>query len=136
LAASVILTIRNAAALWRFRANRYPLRWKKQGAGMSRWRAPFTILAILMAGQTCAAEDFLGGAKLYADVARYAAFGTHRFGSPGDRATTDWIAGELQAAGFDVAFQPVVLGRQYVVDRATAEADGTTVEATPFWWPP
>jgi hypothetical protein len=69
-------------------------------------------------------------------VARYASFGSHRFGSPGDRATADWIAGELRAAGFAVEFQPVVLGRQYFVDRATAEVEGATVEATPFWWPP
>jgi len=103
---------------------------------MSGWRVLIGMVATLMLGQAGAAEDFLGGAKLYADVARYAAFGSHRFGSPGDRATTDWIAAELQAAGFGVEFQPVVLGRQYVVDRATAEVDGTTVEATPFWWPP
>ena len=87
-------------------------------------------------GQSAAAEDFLAGAKLYSDVARYASFGAHRFGSPGDRATTDWIAGELKAAGFDVDFQPIVLGRQYVVERATARVDGATLDATPFWWPP
>jgi hypothetical protein len=87
-------------------------------------------------GQPGTAKDFLAGDNLYSDVARYASFGSHRFGSPGDRATADWIAGELQAAGLRVEFQPVILGRQYVVDRATAEADGTTVEATPFWWPP
>jgi hypothetical protein len=82
------------------------------------------------------AKDFLAGADLYRDVARYASFGSHRFGSPGDRATADWIAGELQAAGFGVEFQPVTLGRQYFVDRATVEVNGTRVEATPFWWPP
>lgn len=103
---------------------------------MSAWRVLFGMVATMTLGQASAAEDFLGGAKLYADVARYASFGAHRFGSPGDRATTDWIAAELQAAGFSVEFQPVVLGRQYYVDRATAEADGTVVEATPFWWPP
>jgi len=103
---------------------------------MSAWRVLFGMVATMTLGQASAAEDFLGGAKLYADVARYASFGAHRFGSPGDRATTDLIAAELQAAGFSVEFQPVVLGRQYFVDRATAEADGTTVEATPFWWPP
>src|SRR6476646_4519930 len=103
---------------------------------MSAWRVLIGTMVILMTGQVSAAEDFLTGPRLYADVARYASFGSHRFGSSGDRATTDWIAGELQAAGFKVEFQPVVLGRQYFVDRATAEADGTTVEATPFWWPP
>ena len=103
---------------------------------MSGWRILFGIVVTMMLGPASAAEDFLAGSKLYADVARYASFGSHRFGSPGDRATTDWIAGELQAAGFAVDFQPVVLARQYFVDRATAEVDGTTVEATPFWWPP
>jgi hypothetical protein len=103
---------------------------------MSGWRNLFVVVVTLMAGSAGAAEDFLAGSKLYADVVHYASFGSHRFGSAGDRATADWIASELQAAGFDVAFQPVVLGRQYFVDRATAEVDGTTFEATPFWWPP
>jgi len=93
------------------------------------------MMAGLMVGQA-AAEDVLSGASLYADVARYASFGLHRFGSPGDRATADWIAAELKTAGFEVRSQPVVLGRQYVVEQASAEVAGTSVEATPFWWPP
>jgi hypothetical protein len=80
--------------------------------------------------------DYLEGARLYADVARYAALGQHRFGSPGDKATTDWIAGEMQAAGFRIEFQPVTLGRQYVVERARALVGDAEIEATPFWWPP
>ncbi|GLH81589.1 hypothetical protein SSBR45G_64980 [Bradyrhizobium sp. SSBR45G] len=92
-------------------------------------------LAALMAGPA-AAKDVVSGASLYADVARYASFGLHRFGSPGDRATADWIAGELSNAGFAIKFQPVVLGRQYVVERASGEALGATIETTPFWWPP
>jgi hypothetical protein len=103
---------------------------------MGRARLCLALAAVLMSAPPAAAEDFLAGARLYADVARYASFGTHRFGSEGDKATADWIAGELKAAGFRVEFQPVVLGRQYVVERATAEAGGATVEATPFWWPP
>jgi hypothetical protein len=104
---------------------------------MAAWRVLIGMVAVLMmTGQVSAAEDFLAGPRLYADVARYASFGSHRFGSPGDRATTDWIAGELQAAGFRVEFQPVVLGRQYFVESATAVVEGTSVDATPFWWPP
>ncbi|MEO8320913.1 MAG: hypothetical protein ABJA75_10240 [Bradyrhizobium sp.] len=103
---------------------------------MSAWRVLIGIMVILMTGQLSAAEDFLAGPRLYADVAHYASFGSHRFGSPGDRATTDWIAGELQAAGFRVEFQPVVLGRQYVVESATAGVADNRVDATPFWWPP
>lgn len=102
-----------------------------------QWRLLVGMVVTMALGPTGArAEDFLAGPRLYADVARYASFGSHRFGSPGDRATADWIAGDLQAAGFAVEFQPVVLGRQYVVDRATAEVEGATVDATPFWWPP
>jgi hypothetical protein len=99
------------------------------------WRAGLVLAVALMPG-AAAAEDFLAGNRLYDDVARYASFGLHRFGSAGDRATADWIAGELKAAGFEVSTPPVVLGRQYFVDRATVEAGGATVEATPFWWPP
>lgn len=94
------------------------------------------MMAAMMLGHVAAAEGFLAGARLHNDVARYASFGLHRFGSPGDRATTDWVAGELATAGFRVEFQPVVLGRQYVVEHATVQAAGATVEATPFWWPP
>jgi hypothetical protein len=103
---------------------------------MPGWRVLIGMVMALAFEQAASAEDFLAGANLYNDVARYASFRSHRFGSPGDRATADWIAGELQAAGFDVEFQPVVLGRQYFVDRATAQTGGATVEATPFWWPP
>jgi hypothetical protein len=99
-------------------------------------RLLIAMTAAFMLGQSASAEDALGGARLYADVARYASFGLHRFGSPGDRATTDWVAGELKAAGFEVSFQPVVLGRQYVVEHAIAEVGGAMFEATPFWWPP
>jgi hypothetical protein len=98
---------------------------------------PILIAAtVILMVEQAAAKDVLSGASLYEDIARYASFGLHRFGSPGDRATVDWIAGEMKQAGFDVSFQPVVLGRQYVVEQASAVAAGTTVEATPFWWPP
>ena len=103
---------------------------------MPGWRVLIGTMVMLMLEQPATAKDFLAGANLYNDVARYASFGSHRFGSPGDQATADWIAAELRAAGFGVEFQPVVLGRQYFVDRATAQVEDTTVEATPFWWPP
>jgi hypothetical protein len=73
--------------------------------------APAVVVVVALMSGPVAAEDFLAGTKLYDDVARYASFGTHRFGSAGDRATADWIAGELKQAGFKVDFQPVVLGR-------------------------
>jgi len=65
---------------------------------MPGWRVLIRMVMALAFERAAAAEDFLAGANLYNDVARYASFGSHRFGSPGDRATADWIAGELQAA--------------------------------------
>jgi hypothetical protein len=104
---------------------------------MIGWRAIIaTTVMTLGLGQPGMADDYLSGASLYKDVARFAWFGTHRFGSEGDRATADWIAGELRAAGFSVEFQPVTLGRQYHVESASVAVSDTTLEATPFWWPP
>src|SRR5258708_33739544 len=103
---------------------------------MPNWRVLIGVVVTSVLGQPATAKDFLAGANLYNDVARYASFGSHRFGSPGDRATADWIAGELQAAGLRVDFQPVSLRRQFFVDRATAVVDGTTVGAAPVWVPP
>ena len=79
---------------------------------MPGWRVLIGMMVTSVLGQPATAQDFLSGATLYDDVARYASFSSHRFGSPGDRATTDWVAGELQAAGLSVDFQPVILGRQ------------------------
>ncbi|MDE2364364.1 MAG: hypothetical protein KGM42_16935 [Hyphomicrobiales bacterium] len=82
------------------------------------------------------AQDALSGARLYADVARYASFGQHRFGSVGDRETTDWIAAELKAAGFATRFQDFALPRQYEVASAALKVGDKKLDALPFWWPP
>jgi hypothetical protein len=102
---------------------------------MIGWRVLLAMLLTLAMVLPGMADDVLSGAALYRDVARYASFGTHRFGSDGDRATADWIAAELRAAGFAVEFQTVTLGRQYHVERAGVAVNGTVTEATPFWWP-
>jgi hypothetical protein len=83
-----------------------------------------------------AEDDPLAGARLYADVERYASFGIHRYGTDGDRATTDWMAGEMRKAGLAVAFQNFSLGKQYFVDKASVAIGNETVDALPFWWIP
>src|SRR5260370_40253728 len=40
-------------ALWRFRANQYPLRAKSQGGVMSGWRVLFTVVVSLIPGRRC-----------------------------------------------------------------------------------
>ena len=49
-----------------------------------------------------AAADPFDGATLMKDVEAYVGFGTHRTGSPGDRATSDWFAEHFRAHGYKV----------------------------------
>src|SRR5437868_12869856 len=93
----------------------------------------FTMAALSQTSPARAQDDPLAGAKLYADVQRYAAFGIHRFGTDADRGTTDWIADELAKAGFAVAFQEFSLGKQYFLGRATITIGSDSIEAMPFW---
>jgi hypothetical protein len=46
--------------------------------------------------------DFFDGATLMKDVEAYVGFGTHRTGSPGDLATSDWFAEHFRAHGYQV----------------------------------
>jgi len=48
------------------------------------------------------AADPFDGAALMKDVEDYVGFGTHRTGSPGDRATSDWFAKHFRAHGYAV----------------------------------
>jgi hypothetical protein len=81
-----------------------------------------------------AAADPLAGAALYADVETYAGLGVHRTGTPGDAATTEWLARGLTAAGYTVERQ----GFDYPVfelTRADLTLGGRTVEGFPYWTP-
>ena len=81
-----------------------------------------------------AAADPLAGAALYADVKAYAALGEHRTGTPGDAATTEWMARALIAAGYAVERQ----GFDYPVFdlmRADMTLGSRTVEGFPYWTP-
>ena len=48
------------------------------------------------------AADPFSGASLMTDVEAYVNFGTHRTGSPGDLATSDWFARHWRALGYDI----------------------------------
>jgi hypothetical protein len=50
--------------------------------------------------------DPLSGAALYKDVGTYDALGEHRTATPGDVATSHWLARELKRAGLAVSLQP------------------------------
>src|SRR5262245_57530792 len=46
--------------------------------------------------------DPFSAQKLMADVEAYVGFGTHRTGSPGDVATSDWFAGRWKSLGYEI----------------------------------
>ena len=52
--------------------------------------------------KTPAAASPFQGASLMKDVEAYVGFGTHRTGSPGDRATSDWFANHFRGLGYAV----------------------------------
>ncbi len=85
---------------------------------------------------TLPAPDPLTGAALYADVVRYAGFGVHRYGSPGERAAMDWIAAELERAGLAVADQALSMPRQFVLEHASVSVGARRLEAFAHWWMP
>jgi hypothetical protein len=53
-----------------------------------------------------AAPDPLSGDALFALVRQYDRLGEHRTATPGDEATSEWMAAKLRAAGFQVSLQP------------------------------
>ncbi|MEY4783241.1 MAG: hypothetical protein RIR41_1176, partial [Pseudomonadota bacterium] len=50
------------------------------------------VLTACTPSATTPGADPFDGATLMKDVEGYVNFGTHRTGSPGDRATSDWFA--------------------------------------------
>ena len=62
---------------------------------------------VARAGGDASGVDPFSGAKLMSDVETYVGFGTHRTGSPGDVATTDWFAGRWRELGYDVSHTDV-----------------------------
>ena len=57
----------------------------------------FVMIGLLIA--SLSAADPMSGDALYQDVVRYDQIGHHRTGTPGDKATSKWVAEELEGAG-------------------------------------
>ncbi len=76
----------------------------------------------------------MSGDALYQDVVRYDRLGIHRTGTPGDQATSAWVAEELRAAGYEVRLDTYPL-RQYMLEEASLNVDGKQIDCFPFWYP-
>ena len=81
-----------------------------------------------------APRDPLSGEALYASVKSYVALGEHRTGTPGDIATTGWLAKMLESYGYQVERQafdyPV-----FDLARCDLAVGGRTLESFPYWTP-
>ena len=91
-------------------------------------------MAVLTGVPAAIADNTMSGEALYRDVAKYDGFGVHRTGTPGDRATSKWVAKELEDAGFEVRLDAWQL-RQYDLDEASLTVGGERIDCFPFWYP-
>ncbi len=89
---------------------------------------------IAIAGSARAEERPLSGSALYRDVVRYADFAEHQTGSPGDVATSRWLAEELEKVGYRTQLQDWQF-RRFVPKSHWLNVAGRRIEAYPFWFP-
>jgi hypothetical protein len=85
-------------------------------------------------GHAAITANGLDGESLFADVARYAAYGPKRTASLPDLAVAEWLASEAKAAGADVTLRPFAV-RQFMLERALLLVGGRSLETLPFWYP-
>jgi hypothetical protein len=76
----------------------------------------------------------VNGAGLLADVETYVRFGEHRTATPADFATSEWLRGRLETAGFKAEFQPWNLD-QFFLERCDITIEGRKLDAFPLWIP-
>ncbi|MCX5996182.1 MAG: hypothetical protein NTV42_00910 [Chloroflexi bacterium] len=65
---------------------------------------------------------------------KYTAFENHRTASPGDIATSEWLASELNKAGFKAEVRSWKL-KQFFLSGCDLKVDGASVESFPGWYP-
>lgn len=74
------------------------------------------------------------GADAYRHVGTYGTHpGLHRTGTPGGRATADWIASELTGYGLDVTYEPFTF-RRYAPAQVSLAVGGFRPETFPFYY--
>ena len=78
-------------------------------------------------------DPLLQGATLYRDVERYVAFGVHRSGTPGDRATAAWLADELERAGYGLDWLDFELETPVVGDCRLVLSQSEALDVFPKW---
>jgi hypothetical protein len=76
----------------------------------------------------------LSGSKLYEDVITYYNLGEHRTATDVDLRTSQWLAGELRAAGLQATFQTFGL-RQFFLRQSRLSVGNKPIRCFPLWYP-
>ena len=101
---------------------------------MGKFRSSMGVMAALVSSFAAYAADPMKGEALFEDVARYDGFGVHRSGTPGDLATSAWVAEELEAAGYEVKLDAWNL-RQFFPEEVSLTVGGEAIDCFPAWYP-
>jgi hypothetical protein len=97
--------------------------------------AALPALGLAACASTETAADPFAPERLEADLHRYAAFGIHRSGWPGDASAVDWLGGRLSQLGYEVHFDAQTQ-QSFSGVEAHAEVGGETIEVEAQWPPP
>ncbi len=79
-------------------------------------------------------HHFMTGDLLYNDVKAYSALGEHRTASEVDRATSHWLARQVEGYGLTAKLAPFRV-RQFQLASARLTADGLSIPCFPLWPP-
>lgn len=93
------------------------------------------LAGVWPAARAAAAADPLAGAVLYADVVHYAGMGGHRTGTAVDMATSEWMRGILDRAGFATELVEIPAKRLFELEECTVTVDGVVYPGDPEWFP-
>jgi hypothetical protein len=77
-------------------------------------------------------QNPLSGARLYRDVETYFQLGEHRTATAVDLKTSDWLAAQLKAAGYQTRFHPFTTP-QFFPRQTHVAVKGKTIAAFPLW---
>jgi hypothetical protein len=87
------------------------------------------------ARESVPAADPLAGEALYRDVVHYAEMGGHRTGTTVDMATSEWMGGILEEAGFETELVEIPPKRLFELRECSVTVEGVRYPGDPEWFP-
>ncbi|MEI6948387.1 PA domain-containing protein [Paraflavisolibacter sp. H34] len=106
---------------------------------MNTSKNKYRLTGLLLSGglwasaQNVADKAIFNGDQLFSTVKTYVAKGEHRTGTPGDFATSAWLADELKQAGYTVRYHEFPL-KQFFLEKAAVTEGSHAYDAFPLWY--